>query len=107
MLRRRRIRSLAGLIPVLLAATAAHAIVGAQEVPAERSGFVSLQGAWTCTGVMLSSDLALTSARCFSPAELLHPELVGWFMGSQDSEGDPSVPRNPIKEIIVEPGARR
>jgi hypothetical protein len=66
------------------AASSSHALIGGTLVDDEGSGFVSIHGS-TALG------------RCFSDAEIIHGELVGWFMGSEDSD------RNPIREVYPHP----
>lgn len=95
------------LLVMLLAVRPAYAIVGGEPVPEARSGFVSFRTAMrTCSGVMVASDLALTTANCFNVGERLHPVVIGWFMGDQDNEGSGAKSnRNPIQEILIEPTA--
>ena len=101
----RTLRILALAAPtVLLGALAAthagraHALVNGRAIDAEGSGFVHLHGAMsTCTGTLIAPDTVLTSKACFTPAEVLHPDLAGWFMGSDDSD------KNPLREIHTHP----
>ncbi len=83
----------------------AEAIVGGAPASAEGVGLVAFVGlTHSCTGVLIANDLILTAKTCFTSKELIKPELVGYFMGLQDSERNPSSAlRNPILDIISHP----
>src|SRR5438046_9039736 len=81
----------------------ANAFTGSTEISSENTGFISLKTSiQTCTTVMVGDNVFLTSARCFSKSEIVHSELVGWIMGSKNSDD------NRVQEIEVSdyyPGA--
>ena len=86
------------VLAALLAAAGAHAFNGASAsgVNQENSGFILLQSARAmCTGVMVTDDTFVTSKQCLhdSGSDRSHPELVGWTMGSKNSDD------NPIREF--------
>lgn len=85
-------------LSLLFAAGPARAILmSGPPLDPELSGFLSIKTAGkTCTGVMVADDAFITSKRCFADAEMMHPEMVGWVMGSQDSFD------NPIKQLSEE-----
>ncbi len=89
------------LLLTALAAThagRADALINGRPTRADASGFVHLHGAGsTCTGTLIAPDTIVTSKGCFSAAEIIHPELAGWFMGSDDSD------KNPPREIQPHP----
>ncbi len=67
-------------------------------INADGSGFVHLHGAMsTCSGTLIAPDTVLTSKGCFTAAEVMHADLAGWFMGSDDSD------KNPLREIHPHP----
>lgn len=82
----------------LLGCVPANAITNSFRNSGENSGFVRLVGTnKTCSGVLLTNDLILTAKSCFNDEEFSHPELLGYFMGSQDSDA------NPIRDIVKSP----
>src|SRR5712664_2078917 len=86
------------LVLLILLFAPANAITNSFRNSGENSGFVRLVGAnRTCSGVLIANDLILTAKTCFNDEEISHPELLGYFMGSQDSE------LNPIRDILRHP----
>ena len=89
------------LLVCALAAThsgRANALINGRPTRADASGFVHLHGAYTtCSGTLIAPDTILSSKGCFTGAEIIHPDLAGWFMGAADSD------QNPAREIHVHP----
>lgn len=86
---------------VLILAPTAQAVPFGYSIEASGSGFVSLRGMnASCTAVALAPDLLLAPSSCISASEVQHPELLGWFMGGQDSV------ENPVREVTLEPAHR-
>ena len=84
---------LAALSAALLSAPAL-AFQGGTEIPVDRSGFVLLRSAGaTCTAVALTPDLLISARACVGGSEAQNPEMLGWFMGEQDSDD------NPVREV--------
>src|SRR4051794_28918441 len=104
-------KKIPALFLFLALSSRAHAIMGAgtTTVPTDFSGVVAFVGeSKTCSGVLIANDLILTAKSCFSSVELANPTLVGYFMGSQDGERNPSDPSpmiNPPVEITIHPSA--
>jgi hypothetical protein len=74
---------------------------GTATPPSDFSGVVAFVGMYkTCSGVLLANDLILTAASCFSEQELHTPISIGYFMGAQDGEINPSDNMsNPVRDI--------
>jgi len=81
-------------LALFFAAPAAQAFSGGTQIPVENSGFVLVRSAGaTCTAVALTPDLLLTARACVGTSEAQNPEMIGWFMGAQDSDD------NPVREV--------
>ncbi len=85
------------LLLSLLLAAPVHAFTGGIPLPIANSGFVMVRGAGAnCTAVALTPDLLITAKACIEGDEVQHPELLGWFMGEQDSDD------NPVREVAFD-----
>ena len=84
----------AAVCVVLSSVTPAQGFPDGTAYDAERSGFVLLRGSdFSCSAVALTPDLLLTAKKCLSGPETQNPEMIGWFMGKQDSDD------NPVREV--------
>ncbi|HKR85514.1 MAG TPA: RICIN domain-containing protein [Terriglobales bacterium] len=86
---------------VLTILTPAHGFPGGVPYDVERSGLVLLRGSEAdCTAVAVTADLLLTARKCLGDAEAQNPEMIGWFMGKQDSDD------NPVREVSFDAQSR-